>query len=139
MSIMCSLPVWALIVGQLGHDWALFTLGTELPKYMKSVLFYNVTQVCMLQQAANRADTGPLDALWAMIALLCLLRPYTQVVQTTAPPLAKVVHSDSSTLPHIITQFRNDIEIGRRNDLAKGAAEEAKIKLWVIGTLVLFI
>lgn len=37
--------MWALVIGQLGHDWALFTIGTELPKYMKSVLHYNVAEV----------------------------------------------------------------------------------------------
>lgn len=44
-AILLSVPVWALVVGQLGHDWALFTLGSELPKYMKSVLQYRVTEV----------------------------------------------------------------------------------------------
>ncbi|KAK3931590.1 Putative inorganic phosphate cotransporter [Frankliniella fusca] len=55
LSILCSLPVWALIVGQLGHDWALFTIGTELPKYMKSVLGYEVSQNGLISAIPNLA------------------------------------------------------------------------------------
>lgn len=32
------------MVAQLGHDWGLFTMVTDLPKYMKSVLKFNVKQ-----------------------------------------------------------------------------------------------
>lgn len=39
-----SLPLWALIIGQIGHDWALFTIQTDLPKYMKSVMKFTVAQ-----------------------------------------------------------------------------------------------
>lgn len=55
LAILCSLPVWALIVGQLGHDWALFTIGTELPKYMKSVLGYNVATNGLISATPNLA------------------------------------------------------------------------------------
>ncbi|XP_024877927.1 putative inorganic phosphate cotransporter [Temnothorax curvispinosus] len=37
-----SLPVWALIAAQIGHDWGFFTLVTDLPKYMSSVLKYPI-------------------------------------------------------------------------------------------------
>lgn len=53
LAILTSLPVWALVMGQLGHDWALFTLGTELPKYMKSVLSYNVKQNGLISALPN--------------------------------------------------------------------------------------
>ncbi|KAF5285906.1 hypothetical protein FQA39_LY04367 [Lamprigera yunnana] len=43
-AILTSIPLWALVVAQLGHDWGLFTMITDLPKYMKSVLKFNVTQ-----------------------------------------------------------------------------------------------
>ncbi|KAK3915848.1 Putative inorganic phosphate cotransporter [Frankliniella fusca] len=36
--ILLSLPVWGLAVAQVGHDWGFFTMVTDLPKYMKSVL-----------------------------------------------------------------------------------------------------
>lgn len=44
LKIFSSWPVWALIVGQIGHDWSLFTIQTDLPKYMKSVLKFSTAQ-----------------------------------------------------------------------------------------------
>lgn len=38
-----SIPLWALIAAQVGHDWGFFTLVTDLPKYMSSVLKYSIT------------------------------------------------------------------------------------------------
>ncbi|KAL1452530.1 hypothetical protein WDU94_006753 [Cyamophila willieti] len=43
--IAMSPPVIALVVAQLGHDWGLFTISTDLPKYMHSVLKFNVASV----------------------------------------------------------------------------------------------
>uniref|UniRef100_A0A224XBP6 Putative inorganic phosphate cotransporter n=1 Tax=Panstrongylus lignarius TaxID=156445 RepID=A0A224XBP6_9HEMI len=43
-SILTSLPLWALIIGQIGHDWGLFTIITDLPKYMKSVMHFTITE-----------------------------------------------------------------------------------------------
>lgn len=42
--ILTSAPVWALVAAQIGHDWGFFTMVTDLPKYMKEVLKFNVTQ-----------------------------------------------------------------------------------------------
>lgn len=33
-----SMPVYALLVGQMGHDWAFFILVTDLPKYLNDVM-----------------------------------------------------------------------------------------------------
>ncbi|XP_024084290.1 putative inorganic phosphate cotransporter isoform X2 [Cimex lectularius] len=44
LSMAMSLPLWALIVGQIGHDWALFTIAADLPKYMKSVMKFSIAQ-----------------------------------------------------------------------------------------------
>ncbi|KAL0099190.1 hypothetical protein PUN28_020042 [Cardiocondyla obscurior] len=40
--LLSSTPVWALIAAQVGHDWGFFTLVTDLPKYMSSVLKYSI-------------------------------------------------------------------------------------------------
>ncbi|XP_011506275.1 PREDICTED: putative inorganic phosphate cotransporter [Ceratosolen solmsi marchali] len=40
--IFKSSPFWALLVVQIGHDWGLYTLVTDLPKYMSSVLRFSV-------------------------------------------------------------------------------------------------
>lgn len=37
-----SVPLWGLIFAQIGHDWGFFTLVTDLPKYFKSVMKFNV-------------------------------------------------------------------------------------------------
>ncbi|XP_063991278.1 putative inorganic phosphate cotransporter isoform X1 [Diachasmimorpha longicaudata] len=37
-----SLPVFALIMAQIGHDWGFFTMVTDLPKYMSSVLAFPI-------------------------------------------------------------------------------------------------
>ncbi|XP_076263007.1 putative inorganic phosphate cotransporter [Rhynchophorus ferrugineus] len=42
--ILTSVPVWALVITQVGHDWGFFTMVTDLPKYMKDVLKFNVSQ-----------------------------------------------------------------------------------------------
>ncbi|CAB0004837.1 unnamed protein product [Nesidiocoris tenuis] len=44
MAMATSLPLWALIIGQIGHDWGLFTIQTDLPKYMKSVMKFSIVQ-----------------------------------------------------------------------------------------------
>lgn len=43
-SILTSWPIWALVIAQIGHDWGFFTMVTDLPKYMKDVLHFNVKQ-----------------------------------------------------------------------------------------------
>lgn len=42
--ILTSRPVWGLVVIQVGHDWGFFTLLTDLPKYMRSVLRFDIAQ-----------------------------------------------------------------------------------------------
>nr|XP_012144752.1 PREDICTED: putative inorganic phosphate cotransporter isoform X2 [Megachile rotundata] len=40
--LLKSVPLWALIAAQVGHDWGFFTLVTDLPKYMSNVLKYPI-------------------------------------------------------------------------------------------------
>ncbi|XP_065204133.1 putative inorganic phosphate cotransporter [Planococcus citri] len=42
--ILTSGPVWGVVIAQIGHDWGLFTIITDLPKYMKSVLHLSVAE-----------------------------------------------------------------------------------------------
>ncbi|PNF21048.1 hypothetical protein B7P43_G08414, partial [Cryptotermes secundus] len=37
-----SVPLWGLIFAQIGHDWGFFTLVTDLPKYFKDVMRFNI-------------------------------------------------------------------------------------------------
>ncbi|XP_043464844.1 putative inorganic phosphate cotransporter isoform X4 [Leptopilina heterotoma] len=40
--LLTSVPVWALIAAQIGHDWGFFTMVTDLPKYMSDVMKYSI-------------------------------------------------------------------------------------------------
>ncbi|XP_065213583.1 putative inorganic phosphate cotransporter isoform X2 [Planococcus citri] len=40
-AILTSAPVWALVIGEVGHDWALYTMVSDLPKYMSDVMKFN--------------------------------------------------------------------------------------------------
>nr|XP_018897001.1 PREDICTED: putative inorganic phosphate cotransporter isoform X2 [Bemisia tabaci] len=43
-AILTSGPVWALIIAEVGHDWGLYTMVTDLPKYMNDVMHFSVAQ-----------------------------------------------------------------------------------------------
>lgn len=51
-ALLTSWPVWALIIGETGHDWGLYTLITDLPKYMSDVMHFNIAHVCVTAQIA---------------------------------------------------------------------------------------
>lgn len=44
-AILTSKPVWALVIGEIGHDWALYTMVSDLPKYMSDVMKFNPAEV----------------------------------------------------------------------------------------------
>ncbi|XP_026281574.1 putative inorganic phosphate cotransporter [Frankliniella occidentalis] len=41
-AILTSLPLWGLVAKTVGHDWGLFTMIADLPKYMKSVMKFRI-------------------------------------------------------------------------------------------------
>ncbi|KAK4874858.1 hypothetical protein RN001_014218 [Aquatica leii] len=43
-AIWTSVPLWALVAAQIGHDWGFFTMVTDLPKYMKDVLKFRIDE-----------------------------------------------------------------------------------------------
>lgn len=40
--MLTSMPLWALVAVQIGHDWGFYTVATDLPKYMDNVLHFSV-------------------------------------------------------------------------------------------------
>lgn len=42
--ILKSKPVWAILLAMIGHDWGLFALVVDIPKFMKSYLKFDVKQ-----------------------------------------------------------------------------------------------
>ncbi|XP_026677603.1 putative inorganic phosphate cotransporter isoform X3 [Diaphorina citri] len=57
--IATSAPVIGLIIAQIGHDFGLFTIVTDLPKYMKDVLHFSITSNGILSAL-------PLLLMWLM-------------------------------------------------------------------------
>lgn len=43
-AILTSIPLWALVCAQIGHDWGFYTMVTDLPTYLKDVLKFNIGQ-----------------------------------------------------------------------------------------------
>lgn len=43
-AILTSAPVWGLIIAEVGHDWGLYTMVTDLPKYMSDVMHFNIAE-----------------------------------------------------------------------------------------------
>ncbi|BES98261.1 sodium:phosphate symporter activity [Nesidiocoris tenuis] len=42
-AILTSAPVWATIIGEVGHDFGLFAIVTDLPKYMNDVMHFSIS------------------------------------------------------------------------------------------------
>ncbi|XP_014212240.1 putative inorganic phosphate cotransporter [Copidosoma floridanum] len=42
--ILTSIPVWTLIVAECGSNWGRWTFNTEMPKYMKNILHFNIAE-----------------------------------------------------------------------------------------------
>lgn len=36
------MAVWAIVIGKMGHDWLMYTLYTDLPKYLDNVLGFKI-------------------------------------------------------------------------------------------------
>ncbi|XP_071443262.1 putative inorganic phosphate cotransporter [Hetaerina americana] len=51
--ILTSVPLWGLVIGQVGHDWGFYTLVTDLPKYMKDILHFSITENAGLSSVPN--------------------------------------------------------------------------------------
>ncbi|XP_059045429.1 putative inorganic phosphate cotransporter [Achroia grisella] len=66
-ALLRSVPLWALIVAGIGHDWGYFTMVTDLPKYMTDVLKFNIKSTGILSAI-------PYIAMWIssfFFGLLC--------------------------------------------------------------------
>ncbi|XP_054287826.1 putative inorganic phosphate cotransporter [Macrosteles quadrilineatus] len=42
VGMLTSLPLWGTLIAQIGHDWGIISIVTELPKYMKDVLHFEI-------------------------------------------------------------------------------------------------
>jgi MFS transporter, ACS family, solute carrier family 17 (sodium-dependent inorganic phosphate cotransporter), member 5 len=46
--IFTSVPVWSLVIAHSAHNWGFWTMLTEIPSYMKSVLHFNIKENALL-------------------------------------------------------------------------------------------
>lgn len=47
-SLMCSVPLWAILLTQCGQSWAFYTQLTELPTYMSNILHFDIQSNALL-------------------------------------------------------------------------------------------
>jgi hypothetical protein len=45
VAILTSMPMWAVVVAHCGQNWGFFTLLTEMPSYMNSILKFDLKSV----------------------------------------------------------------------------------------------
>jgi hypothetical protein len=45
VAILTSLPMWAVVIAHCGQNWGFFTLLTEMPSYMNSILKFDLKSV----------------------------------------------------------------------------------------------
>ena len=43
--VLSNWAVWAIIVGMAGHDWGIFILVTDLPKFRYAILHFDIGKV----------------------------------------------------------------------------------------------
>lgn len=63
MSILKSLPFWAILVAHMGHNYGYETLMTELPTYLKQVLHFDL-------KASGWVSALPYLAMWIFSMLI---------------------------------------------------------------------
>ncbi|XP_045529484.1 putative inorganic phosphate cotransporter [Pieris brassicae] len=56
-ALVRSVPLWALIIAGIGHDWGYYTMVTDLPKYMTDVLKFDIKSTGIL-------SSMPYIAMW---------------------------------------------------------------------------
>lgn len=94
-ALLRSVPLWALIIAGIGHDWGYFTMITDLPKYMTDVLKFNIKSTGILSAL-------PYVAMWVasfffgLLCDFCVKRGYHSI--TTA---RKVYTTIAATGPGI--------------------------------------
>ncbi|XP_061713312.1 putative inorganic phosphate cotransporter [Cydia pomonella] len=78
-ALLRSVPLWALIIAGIGHDWGYFTMVTDLPKYMTDVLKFNI-------KAAGVLSSVPYIAMWiaafffGLLCDFCVKRGYHSIL-----------------------------------------------------------
>ncbi|XP_058807480.1 uncharacterized protein LOC131673478 [Phymastichus coffea] len=59
MAILTSVPIWSLMIVHCGNNWGFYTMLTEMPTYMKSILGFDV-------QRSGAISALPYLAMWIL-------------------------------------------------------------------------
>ncbi|CAK1547115.1 unnamed protein product [Leptosia nina] len=68
-ALVRSVPLWALIVAGIGHDWGYYTMVTDLPKYMTDVLKFDIKSTGFL-------TSMPYIAMWIASIIFGLMSDF---------------------------------------------------------------
>lgn len=66
LPMVCSGPLWAIIITQMCANWSYYTLLTSLPTYMDTVLHFDLRQVRLLKRFSS------LTTVSATLRALCM-------------------------------------------------------------------
>ncbi|KAE8736957.1 hypothetical protein FOCC_FOCC017587, partial [Frankliniella occidentalis] len=80
--MLSSLPVLALILTEVGHDWGFYTMITDLPKYMSDVQHFNIASNGMLSAL-------PFLCMWISSMLLSALGDFITKQQVMSNTLLR--------------------------------------------------
>ncbi|KAE8748004.1 hypothetical protein FOCC_FOCC005199 [Frankliniella occidentalis] len=97
--ILTSRPVWGLVVIQVGHDWGFFTLLTDLPKYMRSVLRFDIAQNGALSSLPYLTMWGT-SMVFGAVADWLILRGTLSVLSVRR--LFTTIGDDGGVAPHLL-------------------------------------
>ncbi|XP_005107785.1 uncharacterized transporter slc-17.2 [Aplysia californica] len=101
LKIFSSIPVWAVVVAQLGYNWAFFMLLAMLPQYMKEVLqldiqsngFYSMLPYVALSLCTNIWGSLCDCLLRRKVVSLTGVRKLSTAVGTVVPGILYVIIS----------------------------------------------
>ncbi|CAG9786236.1 unnamed protein product [Diatraea saccharalis] len=77
-ALLRSVPLWALIIAGIGHDWGYFTMVTDLPKYMTDVLKFNIKSTGILS-ALPYVAMWIASFLFGLVCDFCVKRKYHSI------------------------------------------------------------
>ncbi|XP_017297933.1 putative inorganic phosphate cotransporter [Diaphorina citri] len=81
-AILTSLPVWAVLITHLCQNWGYWTLLTEMPSYINSVLQFDIKSNGFLSAA-------PYLAQWILILVFSWLADYIVAKQILSPTVSR--------------------------------------------------
>ncbi|XP_014212270.1 putative inorganic phosphate cotransporter isoform X2 [Copidosoma floridanum] len=90
--ILTSVPMWALIIVHSGHNYGFYTLLSELPTYMKSVLGFDISQ-------SGGISALPYLAMWVMGFPISYFSDYALQKEVSVVTIRKVANSIGLWIP----------------------------------------